>query len=101
MSRKREQLKRERSRRAKVRRPESRGQPRRAEQKLLEATVDNARQTVDQYLRRDDLAASVVELAGSTRELALRVMRRSPLDGRHECRPGCAFCCYTAVTVAP
>ena len=27
-------------------------------------------------------------------------MRQSPLDGKHECRPGCAFCCHTSVTVA-
>jgi hypothetical protein len=59
-----------------------------------------ARQVANDFLRLGDLAARVVQLADGTRELALRVMRRSPLEGKYECRPGCAFCCHTAVTVA-
>ena len=39
-------------------------------------------------------------MADGMRELALGLMRQSPLYGRHECQPGCAFCCHTAVTVA-
>ena len=27
-------------------------------------------------------------------------MGQSPDSGKHECRPGCAFCCHTAITVA-
>jgi hypothetical protein len=67
---------------------------------LLEAATAKARENATAFLRRHDLSARVIQLADGTRELALRVMRQSPLEGRHECRPGCAFCCHTAVTVA-
>jgi Fe-S-cluster containining protein len=39
--------------------------------------------------------------AEAVRSLALRVMQRSALHGRHACVAGCACCCHTAVTVAP
>ena len=56
---------------------------------------------VSDYLRQDDLPAKIGQLADSTRSLTLRGIQRSPLDGKHDCQPGCAFCCHTAVTVAP
>ena len=101
MSNKRERRKRERSRRAKAGRPASNAPDPQAERKLLDAAATEAEQTASRYFRRGDLSESVVELARETCQLALRVIQRSPLYGRHECRPGCALCCHTAVTVAP
>lgn len=42
-----------------------------------------------------------VALADATRDFTLRVLQGSPQHGRHECRAGCAYCCHTAVTIAP
>ena len=100
MSKKRDQKNRERRRRSKAAQSEAKGSKRPADQKLLDAATAKAKQAASDFLRRDDLAVRVVQLADGTRELALRVMRQSPLDGKYECRPGCAYCCHTAVTVA-
>lgn len=44
---------------------------------------------------------SVNRLSNETRAFALKVIQRSPYYGQHECRSGCAYCCHTAVTIAP
>ncbi|HUU82884.1 MAG TPA: YkgJ family cysteine cluster protein [Phycisphaerae bacterium] len=100
MSKKRQRKKQERSRRAKPGRASAGASKRGPDLELLEAATAKAREDAGEFLRRDDLAARVVQLADGTRELALRVMRQSPLEGKHECRAGCGFCCHTAITVA-
>jgi Fe-S-cluster containining protein len=100
VSGKRERKKLERIRRSKLVRKGARSSDRGSAEKLLEGAAEETRQAAERYLRRDDLPDRVVELADSTRQLALRVMQQSPLAGKHECEPGCAGCCHTAVTVA-
>ncbi|MBK8268723.1 MAG: YkgJ family cysteine cluster protein [Planctomycetes bacterium] len=43
---------------------------------------------------------AVIRAADETRTFALKVIAKSPYQGRHECRAGCAFCCHTAVTIS-
>lgn len=100
MSKKRERRQKERGRRSKGACAGARVSKHPTDQEVLDAAAAKARQTATDFLRRDDLAGLVAQLADGTRELALRVMRQSPLDGNYECKPGCAFCCHTAVTVA-
>ena len=101
MSSKRERRKRERRRRRSTVRSAAPNSTPDAAVKLAEAVAEKTGNLVRDYLRREDLAAKVFELADCTRDLALQAMQQSPLNGRHECRAGCAFCCHTAVTVAP
>ena len=99
-SRKREQKKRERARRTRSSKPLAKGSTRPAPRQLLEKATEQAGQTAKDYIQRDDLPTRTIALADETRKIALRVIRQSPLDGKHECKPGCAFCCHTSVTVA-
>lgn len=69
--------------------------------KVLEKTAEQSRQRARDCIRRGDLPNRVGELADGARGLALQVIRQSPMDGKHACKAGCAFCCHTAVTVAP
>ena len=101
MSQKRERKKRERSRRLKVSKPDAMGSDRATVEKNLDSFAEQARQTVAPYLQGDDLAANVRALADDVRNLALRLIERSPKCGKYDCRPGCAFCCHTSITVAP
>ncbi len=100
MSQKRKRKKREQARRSRARQRHGNTPDRLSERGLLATWADRARQAASGYLRRDDLADNVLALADEIRALALRGMERSPLSGRHECRPGCDPCCHTAVTVA-
>lgn len=97
----RKRTKRKRGRRTGAAPRNAAGVDRTAGKGALESAAAAASQTAGEFLRRDDRATCVVELADGTRKLALRVMQQSPLHGRHACQPGCAFCCHTAVTVAP
>ena len=101
MSRKRDRKRRDKLRRATGTRSAARSAKRPSRQAVFETAAKKAEQTVASYLGRDDLAERVIELADATRGLALRVMQRSPIAGRHECIAGCACCCHTAVTIAP
>lgn len=103
MSSKRDRKKRERVRRLKTVRKGAKRSNRLSGPELLQAAAEKARQRAGPYLRRGPPPggpARIVELADEMRELALRLMRQSPLHGKHQCRPGCAFCCHTAITVA-
>jgi Fe-S-cluster containining protein len=100
MSQKRERKKRERSRRLKVAKPNAAGSDRATVEKDLESFSEQAGQAAAPYLQRDDLAASVGALADEVRNLGLRLMEQSPKRGKYDCRPGCAFCCHTSITVA-
>ena len=101
MSSKRERKKRERRRRRPAVNTAAPSPAQTAAVTLAEDVAEKTRREVSEYLGRDDLATKVFELADRTRDLALQVMQQSPLNGQHECRAGCAFCCHTAVTVAP
>lgn len=99
MAGKRERKKRERSRRTHHRELRQKSAGPAGARKLLESTAEESRRLANDFVRGDDLPGTVGELADSARSLALRVIQRSPLVGKHACEPGCAFCCHTAVTV--
>jgi hypothetical protein len=107
MSRRRDQKKREQSRR-RIPAPHTTGKPdapsgmsRTRVRELSDSVCAEARLTATRFLTGPDRTEQVIPLAGATRDFALRVIQKSPDAGRHECRAGCAFCCHTAVTVAP
>ena len=74
---------------------------RREARKLLDATTKRVQLRAGTILRREDLDDAVTQVAKETRDVALRVIAQSPLHSQHACQAGCAFCCYTAVTVSP
>jgi len=67
---------------------------------LLTAAADQARHAATPILQ-SAAATATEELARTTLGVALRLIQQSPLAGRHACRAGCAYCCHTAVTIAP
>ncbi len=101
-SNKRQQKKREQLRRVKASRTNPDEQPRPPRlNKMLQEAGREAEQIAAKLLKRSDRAELVEQIANSTRTLALKVIRSSPMDGKHACQAGCSFCCHTAVTVAP
>ena len=73
----------------------------RAARKILDATTERVQLVAGTILRREDLDDTATDIADETRSLALKVIEQSPLRSQHACKAGCAFCCYTAVTVSP
>ena len=73
----------------------------RTARKMLSATTERVQLAVGAILRRENLDTAVTQLADATRDLALKVIERSPQRSQHACQAGCAFCCHTAVTVSP
>jgi Fe-S-cluster containining protein len=101
MSARRERQKRERGRRPA---PGDNRSPSPALSGLQQVLYDAGRAAehiVTTFLSRAAPAAELTEMTAQAHRLALHTIQQSPLAARHACRPGCAFCCHTAVTVAP
>ena len=73
----------------------------RATRKILDAATERVQLIAGTILRREDRHDTATNIAQETRDVALRVIAQSPLRNQHACQAGCAFCCYTAVTVSP
>jgi len=103
MGRSREQKKREQARRhgSAGATPERGASPAARARAAAESACAEVQRTASGLLHREDRVSQIVPLADAARDVALRVLQGSPDAGRHECRAGCAFCCHTAVTVAP
>jgi len=97
---KRDRKKQERQRRSSAVQNAASAASRQAGQVIAE-TSERVRRTVSEDLRRSDLAEHTAEVSPKALEMALRVIDDSPFRSRHACKEGCAFCCYTAVTVSP
>jgi Fe-S-cluster containining protein len=92
--------KREKQRR-RAPRPVDTATKRKADVKRIRAAAAQAGLEAKIMLGRVDLADQVTALADQTRDIALKVIATSDLTEKHACQAGCAFCCYTAITVAP
>lgn len=68
---------------------------------VLAATKDRVRRAATAALRQRDLADHPAQIAEETLAITLRVIDESPWRSRHACQEGCAYCCHTAVTIAP
>ena len=101
MGGKRDRKKRERKRGAGQLASSMATMDRRAARKILGATAERVQLIAGAILRREDLHDAASDIANETRDLALKVIEQSPLHTQHACKAGCAFCCYTAVTVSP
>lgn len=97
---KRDRKKQERQRRSTAVKNAASAARRQAGQVIAE-TTERVRRTVGEDLQRGDLAEHAAEISPKTLAIALKVIDDSPFRSRHACKEGCAFCCYTAVTVAP
>lgn len=99
MAGKRDRKKNESARRSRALLAQRRNRPSTTKQ-LLEDTAKQAQATAGKVLSCPDGRIATAAVAGSVRELALKVIKTSPQHGRYECKAGCAFCCHTAITVA-
>lgn len=101
MASRRDQRKQERARAADGQRSAATERQAAARQ-LVERVAAAAAAAATEHLAPAAVVASAepAQAAAGVRSLALQVMQRSSLHGKHACVAGCACCCHTAVTVA-